>query len=161
MSIPQFFVTRWEQEQAAFGKVLRALPGDKLDYQPHERSAKAGDLAWQLAIEQRGMSELIEKSEQVWDNQARPATIDEIVAAWDAATTDLRIRLQDLDDATCAGSCKFIMGGEAVWSDPLGNMLWGYLFDMVHHRGQLSTYIRPMGGKVPSIYGPSADDNGS
>jgi len=56
---------------------------------------------------------------------------------------------------------KFIYGGAAVWEDTLQNMLWGYLFDMVHHRGQLSAYLRPMGGKVPSIYGPSADDQGS
>jgi uncharacterized damage-inducible protein DinB len=40
-------------------------------------------------------------------------------------------------------------------------MLWGLLFDAVHHRGQLSAYIRPMGGKVPSIYGPSGDDAGN
>lgn len=44
-----------------------------------------------------------------------------------------------------------------MWTDKKKNMLWGFLFDMVHHRGQLSAYIRPMGGKVPSIYGPSAD----
>ena len=161
MSIPQFFVSRWEQEQAAFGKVLRALPGDQLDYRPHERSTSAGDLAWQLAQEQRGMSELITKGQQVWDNPPRPATLDGIIAEWDTATNDLRNHLQGLDEAKCEGKCNFIIGGNPVWSDSLGNMLWGYLFDMVHHRGQLSTYIRPMGGKVPAIYGPSADDNGS
>ena len=48
-----------------------------------------------------------------------------------------------------------------VWQQaPLGGMIWSTLFDLIHHRGQLSTYIRPMGGKVPSIYGPSADDPG-
>ena len=161
MSIPQFFVTRWEQEQAAFGKVLRALPGDQLAYRPHERSTSAGDLAWQLAIEQRGMSDLIERGESAWEQTPRPATLDEIVAAWDAATNDLRERLSGLDEAKCEGECKLLMGGAPVWTDKLGNMLWGYLFDMVHHRGQLSAYIRPMGGKVPAIYGPSADDSGS
>jgi len=40
-------------------------------------------------------------------------------------------------------------------------MLWGFLFDAIHHRGQLSSYLRPMGAKVPSIYGPSADDPGT
>ena len=160
MSIPQFFVTRWEQEQAAFGKVLRALPADKLDYRPHERSTAAGDLAWQLAIEQRGMTEMIDSGQQVFENTPRPATLDEIVAAWDSATNELRGKLQGLDETKCAGKCTLIMGGAPVWSDSLGNMLWGYLFDMVHHRGQLSSYIRPMGGKVPAIYGPSADDNG-
>jgi uncharacterized damage-inducible protein DinB len=43
---------------------------------------------------------------------------------------------------------------------PLGDLLWFFFFDAIHHRGQLSTYIRPMGGKVPSIYGPSADSTG-
>jgi len=42
----------------------------------------------------------------------------------------------------------------------VGGLLWIALFDFIHHRGQLTTYIRPMGGKVPSIYGPSGDDAG-
>ena len=41
---------------------------------------------------------------------------------------------------------------------PISGFLWMFFFDAIHHRGQLSTYIRPMGGKVPSIYGPSGDD---
>jgi uncharacterized damage-inducible protein DinB len=49
---------------------------------------------------------------------------------------------------------------EILLKDTVEGLLWIALFDMVHHRGQLSTYIRPMGGKVPSIYGPSADDAG-
>lgn len=161
MSIPKFFVSRWEHEQAAFGKVLRALPADKLDYRPHDRSTSAGDLAWQLALEQRGMSQMIDKGEHVFDNEPRPATLDAIVAEWDSATNELRDKLQGLDEAKCEGKCNLVMGGTPVWSDSLGNMLWGYLFDMVHHRGQLSSYIRPMGGKVPAIYGPSADDQGT
>ena len=47
------------------------------------------------------------------------------------------------------------------WADTLENFAWGFLLDAVHHRGQLTTYLRPMGSKVPSIYGPSADDSGS
>ena len=52
------------------------------------------------------------------------------------------------------------MEGSPAWEDTISQMFWGFLFDAVHHRGQLSTYLRPMGGKVPSIYGPSADDTG-
>jgi len=56
---------------------------------------------------------------------------------------------------------KFVMDGmPEPWQDTIGQFLWGFLFDCIHHRGQLSTYLRPMGGKVPSIYGPSADDPG-
>lgn len=160
MTIPEFFVQRWEAELPAFRKVLQALVGD-LDYRPHERSTGAGDLAWQLADEQRSLGDLVETGVIEWEQKQRPKTIDEIIAAWDAATEATRRRLAALDEAKAAGPADFRIGGASVWSDTLGNMLWGFLFDMVHHRGQLSTYIRPMGGKVPSIYGPSADDQGS
>jgi uncharacterized damage-inducible protein DinB len=52
------------------------------------------------------------------------------------------------------------MDGKVAWEAPLGDMMWSFLFDAIHHRGQLSSDLRPMGGKVPSIYGPSADDPG-
>jgi uncharacterized damage-inducible protein DinB len=156
----EFFVQRWESEQPAFGKVLRAMPGDQLAYRPHERSKSAGDLAWQLAEEQRGLCDLLESGEIKWEARPRPATAEEIVTAWETATGKLRGQLQRLDASTCARPAKMLMDGTPVWTDTIGNMLWGYLFDMVHHRGQLSTYLRPMGGKVPAIYGPSADDSG-
>jgi uncharacterized damage-inducible protein DinB len=52
------------------------------------------------------------------------------------------------------------MGEGGAWEDTVGGFLWSFLFDAIHHRGQLSTYLRPMGSKVPAIYGPSADDPG-
>ena len=161
-SIPRFFVERWEQEQPAFQKVLRALPEGKLDYKPHERSTSAGDLAWQLALEQEQLSDLLEKGEIRFEMKPRPSSAADIAAAYEAATAKLRVKLESLDDGVAAKPANFYMGGEApVWTDSTGGMLWGYLFDMVHHRGQLSTYLRPMGGKVPAIYGPSADDQGA
>lgn len=159
MEIHEFFVKRWEAEQPAFAKVIRAMPEGQLAYRPHERSTSAGDLAWQLVIEQRQLVEMIEKGETRWAPTPHPATANEIAEGWESATEDLRKALGKLDAARAAAPAKLIMGeGEGqAWSDALGNMLWGYLFDMIHHRGQLSTYLRPMGGKVPSIYGPSAD----
>lgn len=159
MNVPDFFVQTWESEMPAFGRVLRALPGDKLDYRPHERSSAAGDLAWQLVIEQRALSDLAEKGENRWDMGGKPATIDGIIAAWDEATNNLRQRLAGFDEARAAAQVKIMMGDNA-WPNSLGNMLWSFLLDMIHHRGQLSSYIRPMGGKVPSIYGPSGDEAG-
>ncbi len=155
----EFFVQRWESEQAAFGKVLRAVPEGKLSYRPHERSTCAGDLAWQLAQEQSQLCDLLDKGEIHYEKTPHPTKVSEIVSAYESATTKLRGKLAKLDDSKTAGPAKFFMGGAPVWTDTVGNMLWGYLFDMVHHRGQLSAYIRPMGGKVPAIYGPSADEN--
>ena len=56
---------------------------------------------------------------------------------------------------------QFLVDGSVAWETSLGDMLFGFLFDAIHHRGQLSSYLRPMGAKVPSIYGPSADDPGA
>jgi uncharacterized damage-inducible protein DinB len=49
-------------------------------------------------------------------------------------------------------------GGQEVMKATGSEHAWGFLFDIIHHRGQLSTYLRPMGSTVPQIYGPSADE---
>ena len=157
----EFFVKKWESEQPAFGRVLRAVPAGKLDYRPHERSTAAGDLAWQIAQEQRQLCDLLDKGEIHHEHTAHPGDPAKIADAYDKATNDLRTRLEKLDEKACEKPAKFFFHGKEAWTDTVGNMLWGYLFDMVHHRGQLSAYLRPMGGKVPAIYGPSADDMGS
>jgi uncharacterized damage-inducible protein DinB len=160
MNLPQYFVQRWETEQRAFAKVLRAIPNQQLDYRPHERSNSAGDLAWQLAGEQAHLSQLIDTGEIHAEQSKRPATLDEIIAAWERATEQLRERLGTLDEAMWDKPATFYWAGQPVWKENLGGILFGYLFDMVHHRGQLSAYLRPMGAKVPAIYGPSGDEQG-
>jgi uncharacterized damage-inducible protein DinB len=163
MTVRELFVKQWKQEEPKFGKVLRALPGDRLSYRPHERSASAGELAWQLAEEQRVLNEMLETGEVHWELERRPhpATLEEIVATWDRETAALRARLEALDDAKWAGKVTFFLDGKAAGSGTNDEYLWGFLHDMIHHRGQLTVYIRPMGGKVPGIYGPSADDIGA
>ena len=160
MNMPEFFLKRWEAEQPAFGRVLRAIPGDKLTYRPHERSGTAGGIAWQLAEEQRSLATILDTGVVQWETRPMPESIDAIVAAWDTATENLRTKLAGVDAAKWDGEAKMMMGENAVWTDTVGGMLWGFLLDMIHHRGQLSAYLRPMGAKVPSIYGPSADDAG-
>jgi uncharacterized damage-inducible protein DinB len=160
MSNREFFLSRWEPEQPAFLRVLRALPADKLDYKPHERSTSAGDLAWQLAEELRVLGGVNESGDINWESGSRPATLDEIVAAYEANSAKVRTLVSTMDDARWDGEGRFLFGGHEAWKASVGSIFWGFLLDSIHHRGQLSAYIRPMGGKVPSIYGPSADDTG-
>ena len=62
-----------------------------------------------------------------------------------------------MDEASWSRVAQFYYSGKVVSEQPVGQFLWFILFDAIHHRGQLSAYLRPMGGTVPSIYGPSAD----
>ena len=82
------------------------------------------------------------------------------MAAYETHAADLESRLPSVDDAKWESKARLLADGKVLWEAPLGDMLFGFLFDAIHHRGQLSSYLRPMGAKVPSIYGPSADDPG-
>jgi hypothetical protein len=157
----EFYSQCWSHELPAFVRVLKALPSEKLDYRPHEKNSCAGDIAWQLAQEMAQIKELVETGVINFSLPPRPTNGDEIVAAFEKAAEPTLTALKNVDDAKWASKGDFRMNGASVWSGTIQELSWGYLFDMIHHRGQLSTYIRPMGGKVPSIYGPSGDDQGS
>ncbi|MEA2238122.1 MAG: hypothetical protein QOC81_2846 [Thermoanaerobaculia bacterium] len=160
MSNLKFYAKQWEKDNAAFGRVLRALPAGNLDYKPHERSSSAGNIAWQIAEELRSLSDLIDTGVVNWETNPRPSTLDEIVAAYEANASRHRDRLNAIDDSKWASEGRMLYGGHEVMKATVGDICWSFFLDAIHHRGQLSAYIRPMGGKVPSIYGPSADDSG-
>ena len=69
-------------------------------------------------------------------------------------------KLTDMDEGRWSEVGQFYADDHLIMEAPCQQLAWMMLLDSVHHRGQLSTYLRPMGGKVPSIYGLSADDQG-
>jgi hypothetical protein len=158
MSTREFFAKRLASELPAFVKVARALPGDKLEYKPHEKNTPAGMLSWQLACELGQLVELFEKGDIHFSMGSCPGA-DDIVAAVEQNGQRAIEAAKAVSEDRWNSPAKFFMGDQMVWEDKVSDMAWGYLFDMVHHRGQLSAYIRPMGGKVPAIYGPSADEH--
>jgi uncharacterized damage-inducible protein DinB len=156
----ELYVARHKAEQAGFLKVLKAIPAGKRDYRPDPKARTAMELAWMLASEEAGLVTLLDKGEVAWEETAPPARSEEIVALFEKSASEADKRLASFDAARWGQKARFLMGGTPVWEDTLEQMAWGFLFDAIHHRGQLSTYLRPMGGKVPAIYGPSADDKG-
>ena len=146
-------------EVPTFIKVMKAVPPDQASYKPHPRSTAAGDLVWLLAAELQDACELIDHGEVNYVPKPAPGIADS-VAAYEKNAEALKARLAKLDDAQWDSPARLKMDGKVLWETALGDMLFGFLFDAVHHRGQLSSYLRPMGAKVPSIYGPSADDPG-
>jgi uncharacterized damage-inducible protein DinB len=162
----EFFIRRWEQEYPAFVRVFKALPAKRLEYRLHPRSRSAGDLVALLVFAQQSCVQLCASRKSLysglrWLEPASFANRDEMISIYEHDHASLAIQLRTLDDNGWNHQAWLIEGEkEILLKDTVGGLLWIALFDMVHHRGQLSAYIRPMGGKVPSIYGPSADDLG-
>lgn len=161
MTTQGFFLACRQTEAPAFRRVLEALPKDKLDYRPDAGSRSAAELAWLLACEEKAGVAMIDAAELDWQDAPPPASLGEIVAAYENHHAELDRRLDGLDEQAWQRTGKFRVGGDLVMEPPLGEFLWFLLFDSIHNRGQLCAYIRPMGGKVPPIYGHLADDPGS
>lgn len=161
MTNRQFFLKCWQEEYPTFLKVLKAVPDGRLDYRPDPRSRSAAELVWLQVLEKRCWFELLETGKINWTVTAPPTNLAEMISAYDRAHHELFPHLEDLDDDTWdRRSTQFLIDGLVYIETTLGHMFWIGLFDAIHHRGQLTVYLRPMGGKVPSIYGPSADDPG-
>jgi uncharacterized damage-inducible protein DinB len=89
-----------------------------------------------------------------------PSTVAEIVSEYERNVSAVDDLIARTDDRAWEKKGKFFFGTPTPWEDTIQNFVWGFLHDAIHHRGQLTAYLRPMGSKVPSIYGPSADDSG-
>ena len=159
-NVREYYKQCFENEKPTFLRVMKAVPPDQAGYTPHPRSTSAGDLLWLLATELDDACSLIDRGEVNYVYKPCPG-VAESIAAYEKHAAALESRLASMDDATWEGKARLLMDGNPVWEATLGDMLFGFLFDAIHHRGQLSSYLRPMGAKVPSIYGPSADDPGT
>ena len=155
MTLRDFYLKRAEREFPVFLKVLRALPKD-LSYKPHERSPSAEQLAWTVTYELKALIDVVDTGKSEWEN-IKPPSLDEMIGKFEEWSSELLEKVAALDDAAQERNGQFLYQGTVVMERPTVELLWDFMFDAIHHRGQLSAYIRPMGGKVPSIYGPSAD----
>jgi uncharacterized damage-inducible protein DinB len=156
MNEREFFQARRKTEKDAFLRVIRALPEGKLDYKPHERSPTAAQLLTTLIYEHATCGDVVQTGRGEWKSSP-VSSVQEAAAAFETHWDELDRRVAGLDDAGWQKKAQFFSGGKMVMETPIGEFLWMILFDAIHHRGQLTTYIRPMGGKVPAVYGPSGD----
>ena len=144
-----------------FPESAESASPERFDYRPHERSPSAAEIVWTLTREAKACCELIDSGQVNWAPQPAPADPQAILSAFQTQYAALDERIDRLNESTWQNKTKLFIDGQLFREAPLGEFLWYLFFDAIHHRGQLSTYIRPMGGQVPSIYGPSGDDPGS
>lgn len=150
------YVAGFKHEHTATKRVIAATPSDKGDYAPDPKCMNAITLAWHIASSEIWFLNSIADGEFKWSGNEQPAEIKTAadVAAWYEAKFPAALaRIEAATGEHLATPVQF-----AIWKNPLIETLGFALRHSVHHRGQLSAYLRPMGAKVPGIYGPSADE---
>ena len=152
MDEKSLFMNFWTNESKTTRTVLARIP-ENSDYRPDPKSRTAHEIAWQIVCEEKMIIEALENGKAEWAPPPMPATMKEVVAEYETQSAKMAHRWKALPAARWDGKLEFF-GGER----PASPMAWSFLFDIVHHRGQITTYLRPMGSKVPQIYGPSADE---
>jgi uncharacterized damage-inducible protein DinB len=149
-------ISLFKKEFATTLKVMRAYPDHQMQFAPHERSQQAKRLMATFVFEMYLLRAYIlgETVDRSVFQQYAKETLNELIADFEKETAVVIDRVGKLSDEDLGKTVEF--AGTKFPADRFAMMM---LFDQVHHRGQLSVYIRMAGGKVPSIYGPSADDS--
>ena len=156
----QQFLDIFAREHASTLKVLRAFPGDQSEFRAHPRSQSARELAFTFVMEQQLISLAIQDQLQMGGGMPKPpAEFSAIVAQFDRDYHDLVALIKRTPERQLyQTSVAFPSGPGQMGSFPKIGFMWFMLFDQIHHRGQYSVMLRMAGGKVPAIYGPSADE---
>jgi uncharacterized damage-inducible protein DinB len=146
------FVGFWTSESKTTRNVLARIP-EGSEYRPDPKSRTAKEIAWQIVCEEKMIIDALESGKAEWAPPPLPATAKEVLAAYEEQSAGMVPRWNALPAAKWDGTLEFF-GSQR----PAAPMAWSFLFDIIHHRGQITTYLRPMGSTVPQIYGPSGDE---
>ena len=146
------FTNFWTKEAKTTRKVLSRIP-EGSDYRPDAKSRTAQEIAWQIVCEEKMIIDALESGKAEWAPPPLPKTMKEVNESYVKQGEDIARRWSALSQERWNGTLEFF-GSQ----HPASPMAWSFLFDIVHHRGQITTYLRPMGSKVPQIYGPIADE---
>jgi uncharacterized damage-inducible protein DinB len=152
----EFYRERHAIETPLTLEVLRALPTDKLADKPHEQSSSAEAIFWTVV---RG---LITRNEVAAIGETDltagpPPSYRTMLAKFEGLSTALADKLAQLNQAQWEQTARLWMGGQVVSEKTVGEVLRLFHFDLIHHRGQLTTCLRSLGSNGPSIYGKSGD----
>ncbi|MGH9738723.1 MAG: DinB family protein [Candidatus Acidiferrales bacterium] len=159
MDHKEFFIKYWEKEAPATRKVIGRIPEDRCEYRADPKARTAREIAWLIVREEAALVDGLEKGAINWTEIPPPGKLAEIVSQYNHQHDSFTSRLKAIPPKRWEDQLPFQLDGKEFMKDIAYDMAWGFLMDQVHHRGQLSTYLRPMGAKVPSIYGPSADES--
>jgi uncharacterized damage-inducible protein DinB len=163
MRIVDPILTEFEQEAQTTRRVLGRVPHDKLEWRPHDKSMTLGQLALHVAQVPGIFARFVSNSTLAITApfvQPTASSTDEIMTALEASATQVKDVLNGMDDETAMSTWTLTRNGKTLMSIPrIGVVRALMLNHWYHHRGQLTVYLRQLDVLVPSIYGPSADEN--
>jgi uncharacterized damage-inducible protein DinB len=162
MAINDGLLNELKQEAAATRKILERIPVDKFDWKPHEKSMTMKVLATHVADMFYWFMPTLEADELDFAkgyDQPKPETTEELVGILDKNVAAAMEVLQNVDDATFMKDWTLRNGEEVYFTmSKIGTVRAMIMNHIVHHRGQLSVYLRMNDIPVPGLYGPSADE---
>ena len=161
MTIAEAFLAEFKNEVATTRKFLERLPEDKLTWKPHEKSKAAGELALHIATTPGQIAQAAIEDEFALPDggSPQPKSVQEVLDALDESARLVRKILPTFDDAKMAGNWRMTKDGQALLALPRMALLRSIMLNhWYHHRGQFGVYLRLMGCRVPSSYGPSGDE---
>jgi uncharacterized damage-inducible protein DinB len=154
----------FDSEAPVTRRVLARVPLDRREWKPHPKSMELGRLAaWMANAPGWTASVLFDDTVEAstWTPFPAPEKSAELLATFDAGVESARSAMARLDDAVARGNWSFVFQGKPMLTLPrLGFLRLFLLSDAIHHRGQMSVFLRLLDVPVPSIYGPSADEQG-
>jgi uncharacterized damage-inducible protein DinB len=151
-----------EAEAHTTRRVLERVPDHQLAWRPHEKARTLGELALHVASVPGAVAEIATQSQiqapQFTDPS--PNSAAELVPALEQSIAKAKSLLGGMDDATATATWRMMRGDRELFALPRAALLRSIMLNhWYHHRGQLTVYLRELGVPVPSIYGPSADEN--
>lgn len=166
MPINQMLLPEFDQEAANTRKTLERVPDDKWDWKPHTKSGTLGWLAGHVATLNDWTATTI-KTEQLdfapvnGPRYELPKTRNrkELLEAFDKCTAEARAAIAGVSDEALMKPWTLLMGGQVLFTMPRAAVLRSFCFNhTIHHRAQLTMYLRALDIPVPALYGPSADE---
>lgn len=162
MPIVDALLPEFDHEMTTTRKLLERVPEDRFDWKPHAKSFSLGALATHVAALPAWGAEALTRSEfDIAGSQPPAATPSkaELMSTFDTNAATARSALAGKTDGELMATWTLKRGGKAIFSMPKANVLRSFVLNhLIHHRGQLSVYLRLLDVPVPSIYGPSADE---
>jgi uncharacterized damage-inducible protein DinB len=162
MSMTAAFLQEFEREAPTTRRLLERVPPDKLGWKPHPKSMSLGKLALHVAESPAVICGWCAVDEKTFSGEPAPdpATHADIMAAHDQGVQTVKAFLETIGDEGLKRTWSAKAGGATLMTMPKAALVRSIVLNhWIHHRGQLSVYLRLLDVPVPPIYGPSADEN--